>query len=587
MLEELDEGPEAAAVPRSVQLRRCSVLGDNFEADPDFPTGVFEVPPVPLADGTEVTTIAVIALLEVSGRVVLVLPHRAYHRILRQRLVPPGALLKPFAAEVPFCDRDQSAFDVTGSKKVWIATLAPEFEDRIYFDHETFEPTVPDLLFDPISPSFVPTADGLQSLGQEFFGFESATSGLTPGDGGTSVDARLKIIEASVQSLADSVKALRAPAVPLPPRPSALKSSSKAAPSAPPTSSTCPPPGLESPMEYAGSLDLDVVRSARQAGIPESQIAEMASLAARGRGIDRFPKQKEADRHSAGFVRQRGRGAACSSRRFGRPWDYDRRRSDSCSGKADRDCRCPDQEQAPRGNPRSTPRRRWVSRLFRDLATARKPEICCCSSGAAQSFEEQAGGALQDPRAQHGGRFPCPVSTTWIVGGEGQRKGLARNAVQSTTVSYPSPTSLGSGRDIGLPPSGSRCRSQSSLRTAPGMGDQLSIDRGSWLIAGEMSLEDAPPMGSFASHTLPTDAEPPYSKLIDGRWFDLFLQKLSDYDQLQERKRRLASRKTNPAAPNAEAIAKAEPKKKGKGKGKSKASASGSADAEDAPATAS
>jgi hypothetical protein len=40
-------------------------------------------------------------------------------------------------------------------------------------------------------------------------------------------------------------------------------------------------------------------------------------------------------------------------------------------------------------------------------------------------------------------------------------------------------------------------------------GDQLSIDRGSWVVASELALEPAPPMASFAQHTLPTESEPP------------------------------------------------------------------------------
>lgn len=67
-------------------------------------------------------------------------------------------------------------------------------------------------------------------------------------------------------------------------------------------------------------------------------------------------------------------------------------------------------------------------------------------------------------------------------------------------------------------------------------GGQLSIDRGSWVVASELALEPAPPMASFAQHTLPTESEPPYTRLIDGRWFDLFLQKLQDYDSLSEKK---------------------------------------------------
>ena len=49
--------------------------------------------------------------------------------------------------------------------------------------------------------------------------------------------------------------------------------------------------------------------------------------------------------------------------------------------------------------------------------------------------------------------------------------------------------------------------------------NQLSIDRGSWIVAGEIPLED--PLAAFSAHSLPTESEVPYTKLIDGRWFNL------------------------------------------------------------------
>ena len=126
-------------------------------------------------------------------------------------------------------------------------------------------------------------------------------------------------------------------------------------------------------------------------------------------------------------------------------------------------------------------------------------------------------------------------------------------------------------------------RARSALLLA--QGDQLSIDRGSWIIAGELSLEEAPPAAAFAAHTLPGDSEAPYSRLIDGRWFDLFLQKLNDYDNLSEKKKKLSSRR-NPQAPHVSNPAGAESgkpdaKKKAKSKGKGKSGGGGAAEAEE------
>ena len=99
------------------------------------------------------------------------------------------------------------------------------------------------------------------------------------------------------------------------------------------------------------------------------------------------------------------------------------------------------------------------------------------------------------------------------------------------------------------------------------MGDQMSIDRGSWVVAGEIGLEDPPPMASFNSHTLPSEAEPPYTKLIDGRWMELILSKLSDVDSLKEKKKKLAGRRATTTTTSETELPKPNPKRKGGGKG--------------------
>ena len=86
-------------------------------------------------------------------------------------------------------------------------------------------------------------------------------------------------------------------------------------------------------------------------------------------------------------------------------------------------------------------------------------------------------------------------------------------------------------------------------------GDQLSIDKGLWTVAAELSLEDSPPFSSFATHTLPTETEAPHTKLVDGRWMDLILHRLSSYDLLTEKKKKLGAKKFLPP-PGAEEEAK-------------------------------
>lgn len=219
MLEALDgemEEEPVVVVPRSVQLRQCLVLSNNFVADTDYPVGFIETPATVSEEGATVSSIALIALLESNGRVVVAVPYKAWNRVVRNRLLPAGALVKPNAVDVLFCDRSLSSTTPTVSKKIWIGQLAAEFEDLVGFDHLTFEPTVPDLPFDPAGPSILPLAENLGQLAEESFGFTTAPSGEgQPATKGAALDQRLRTLEASVQSIAETLQKMQPAVVPL------------------------------------------------------------------------------------------------------------------------------------------------------------------------------------------------------------------------------------------------------------------------------------------------------------------------------------------------------------------------------------
>ena len=104
------------------------------------------------------------------------------------------------------------------------------------------------------------------------------------------------------------------------------------------------------------------------------------------------------------------------------------------------------------------------------------------------------------------------------------------------------------------------------------MLDQQSCDAGSWLLAGELSLESPPPMSSFQNHQAPAPWELPHSRLVDPRWFDLVMSKVKDLADFHEKRAKLSgglarsSKQTDEQQPAPKA--KAKPKAKGNGKGK-------------------
>lgn len=79
--------------------------------------------------------------------------------------------------------------------------------------------------------------------------------------------------------------------------------------------------------------------------------------------------------------------------------------------------------------------------------------------------------------------------------------------------------------------------------------DQQAIDRGNFLLASELSLESALPYSAFSGHSLPETWEAPHSKLVDPRWMDLFMHRLREVADFQEKKLKLSgARKQEDAA---------------------------------------
>eukprot|EP00435_Cladocopium_sp_Y103_P042978 s3612_g12.t1 len=97
--------------------------------------------------------------------------------------------------------------------------------------------------------------------------------------------------------------------------------------------------------------------------------------------------------------------------------------------------------------------------------------------------------------------------------------------------------------------------------------DQSSIDRGSWLLASELSLEQGPPLTAMAQHQPPDpqQGEAPFSKLLDARWAEIALGHLRDQDEYLTRRRNLgkpAYAKGSGDSESAEAKKAAKPKSK-------------------------
>ena len=448
--------------PAPVQIRDCTVLqGADLVADPDYPVGSFEVP----ADDPSANplSVALIAVATVEDRVVVAIPFAAWHRTVLRRVLPPGALARPLPLSVDLVDRSAEGGEhpFLETAKIWIGTLAASAEDSVFFDPNGVL-DAPDFPFSTQSPSSLPSATSLEAAFQQHFAFVSAASGASGGgggrataSGGDAVSARLQQLEQSVQSIASSLQQLTRGGTP-------LQAGQETCP---------PPPGLPSPKPAArkkteGSqpslppgANMDIVNSARQAGVPEKQIREMLELAMKGRSkLPDFPaadgrksrknilsetEDEEEDAEEPGLPGGDPLAAAVTKLDLG-------------------------EEEKPHLGVHL--RRCWVSRdvrnhrFFEQQETGRSVEsFPICIAKAAGSYQ-------QSHREEHGGGLWKGDSNAWQLRGQCLSPCMVRTSSTSARIPDPCSLSVGSGRR----PRRHSCRtssgSKSEMRAHPGDG---------------------------------------------------------------------------------------------------------------------
>ena len=564
--------------PNPITARQCTVLLEvetGAEADPAYPVGVFEVPS---ESGGEPASVACITITEVEGRLLVAVPFATWHRVTSKRILPQRALSKPVVLEATFLDRADSA---GGSHlaKFWVGILAAEFEDCLVFDTAT-EFADFDYPFAPAGPFVVPVAETLVEVAEQHFAFLTATSAAPEPPAASGLDQRLAVLERSVGQIADNslkqlaVEKRRAPALRTGP-------SQPAAPAAAPRVSFQCPPGFEA---HYGGIDPEVVNAAKAAGIPQAHIEQMISLAQKGKSkMQDLPlprgaavarphdplSESEGDDVEVAELAEQGDQSAANAvltsavaklTQIAGHLAQQKKADKSLDALLDGVGSGSSETSAVTGS------RRYAAalRALRRALQTQPQEIYKIIEGnMEQDFNMQSqvpgsAGVQVTARAWLEMRsrvqnFQTPVRMLWGIAG-------ALNCLRAQK------------------PAEARAR----LALLLCQGDQLSIDRGSWILAGEMALEEPPPLAQFAAHSLPQENEAPYTRLVDGRWVDLFLQKLNDYDSLAEKKRKLTSKRSQPSNPPAEPkpAAKGEPKKKGKGKGKQQGSGDGGAAAD-------
>ncbi|CAE7651862.1 unnamed protein product [Symbiodinium sp. CCMP2456] len=498
-----DEGADAEEVRENLIVR-----GDEIVFD--YPLGVLSV-----GEAGDRRFVAAAAIGEsADGSLIVAFPAKCWNRAAAKRVIGLDLVRKVSTARAKCADSGDRSKALESELRVCLGLLTAEgaafdfvrdFDDELEISYSFGTSEQPELL---------PHAEALGELAKNTFEFLTGESAAAGGlEGGRAqkdqgVEERLGRLEGCFRSIQEDLKKLTSRQ-----SPPTAKAPSEPKPAARPPSTKAPSPKLD-------GLDPAVVKAAMDSGIAVKHIEEM------GR-----------------FLRSQGKVTGDEPRATRARLA---RRSNEVEDELDDED--PEDEPAAPAEEEKDPIHTAVEKLTAiaaQLADGKRKEV---------SLEALLARASPHPRLRLRGKAPRLYELSEIeftatlrssLPGSGQVPVTCRAWLESRSrvQSYPSTI-----RFLWVIAGIADCLRESNyeeayLRSLLGLaaGDQLSIDRGNWNVAGEVLLEDPPPFPSFASHTLPTGAEVPFTKLIDARWIEIFVARLREVDLYLESRRKLAA----------------------------------------------
>eukprot|EP00435_Cladocopium_sp_Y103_P071824 s46_g38.t1 len=537
-------------------------------------------------------TFPVLLVAEFEEKTLVAVPHEAWHRVGNRRKMVQNGLLKPVVAEVLVADYDtRDILEPELYIKCWVGFLRSELGVQLQAMTEMSDC---DFTFGLHEGKYIlPSAESLAAAANEHFAFFSAEeeqqeaveqvandpAGHGPaevandpaGHGPAEVEdvgsappleGRVQKIEDILTTLTTGVNQLLARA----------KKESEAKEKAPGQQPTVQQPAQSGKMTAYPNLDPGVVQAALQAGIPHQNLVQMEKLVSQNQ---RAKKVKEA----------------------AKPLVLDPLSEDEGDNN----------EGDGSGSPERDPMTDTLAKLTTIV------EYLAADKKKAQNVSklDQALDSAQTASSSDG-----------VSIGVAKKNAAARLALRNTFQKHPEEISAILERlmyeDLasqtlapGLPPLGLNARAWVEFRSRinsyktgahcawafagildclisnqPAAAraraalallqlDQAAIDRGNWNVAGELSLELAPPMASLATHVPPNihDGEAPYSKLLDARWAEITLGHLREQEEYLNRRKALGRAAGKNAKDEGEETSAAEVRRRPKAKAKAKAAA--------------
>ena len=521
MIEESLGGGEE---PEPSGLREQFVFSGT-ETNYDYVVGVLTVAEPP-------TTVACISVCAVDQSVLVALPDGAWHRLKRNRFLPADTLKKAVRVAVKACEPgDRALARDEASLHLWLGLLATGLEDHVVFGGD--EDAEMSFGVDESGVPLEPFAEALVAVGRDHFTFLSAESAADPQSGMVDIEERMGKMEAGLEKLLKMVTGLQLP--PGPPAPSGGLTSGGGERSAGATAKV-PPTG-------AGGLDPMLMQQALASGLDPSTVAEFGKL-----------------------LQPPGLGRK-SALRTPAPAPTTLRTAETSDSSGEED-----EEEGAEDSGSAAPLQKAVIHLSKIVTDMRKEKKSRKSKGLEALLDGAEGSGSQRD-----------------VGGSSRSKAAALRTLQQTLTANPeliyeaiekqlqadwerSGSAPGLGVSLvsargwvehrskiqnyasSVRPAwlmagiwdclrhGKTAEARARAALAVAVMDQHRCDRGGWLLASEATLENPPPFSAFSQHTPPEPWELQHSQLLDPRWVELFLAKLKDLAEYQEKKAKLGGK---------------------------------------------
>lgn len=532
------EEDEAEEVPEIPGLRNNFVFSGEIGVEPnfDYRVGILSIP-----DST--VTVSIIAVCCTENQVLVCLPDAAWHRLKKNRILPATSLKSAVRVLVRVGDTLDRSRAVPGEAAlhVWLGLLHGSLEGLVTYDEEEYaEKGFP--LSDNGMPE-LPFAEALAAVCRDHFAFFTGESAPAGQDRGDPVSGRLGRLEESMAELKDMMKNLAAVKHPKP--------------------GVQGEHGAAAALSRFSGLDPNLARQALATGIQPEAIGEMGKLLAppglgqvppqRGARLEKEEESDEEDEEDLDGADELGSGGQLSRAVVSLSKIVKEMRGEKKAAK-DRSLEAILDRAEGGGSLREVGgSSRSKASALRSLQSAliHQPSLIYQSleknlqadwelSGSAagvQVSQISARGWLEHRSRIQG--YPSSIRPAWILAGVWDA--LRGNRIEEA-------------------------RARAALGVA--MMDQQSCDRGQWLLAAEASLESPPPYSSFNMHSPPENWELQHSRLLDPRWVELFLAKLRDMAEYQEKRAKLGGRGAGGGGDQQQQQPKKEAAGPGKGKGK-------------------